>query len=197
MFKNSYIVIVMVCLSACVPIRKSMADKQQLTVLIDSLHQADQACVEIQPADSAAAAFLRVKKSNYPFIADIFKRYGYPGYDFIGTTTSDKYFVLVQHSDFNVDFQQEVLQKMKKEVAKQNASGQNFAFLSDRIEINNGRPQIYGTQVNMSGNTTIKSCIDTANLDIRRKSVGLEPIQDYINQCNEVFYMLNPQENVR
>lgn len=194
MVKYLGITILVLLLNACIPLRKLTVDKQQLTKLIDSMHHADQSCVNIQPVDSAAAVFKRVNESNFPFIESIFQQYGFPGYDFIGEEFSDKYFVLVQHSDKHVEFQQEVLQKMKKEVAKQNASGQNFAFLSDRIEINNGRPQIYGTQVYMSGNTTLKPCIDTANLDIRRKSVGLEPIQDYINQCNEVFYMLNPQE---
>jgi hypothetical protein len=181
-------------LPACIPIHKMTADKTQIVRVIDSLYLADQSCAEIKPADSAVAAFQRVTKSNFTIVADIFNKYGYPGYDFIGKDASDKYFVLVQHSDFNVAFQQQVLSKMEKEVLNGNASGENFAFLTDRTEINSGRQQIYGTQVFMSGNTVIKPCIDTANLDARRKSVGLEPIQDYINMCNEMFYLLNPQE---
>ena len=192
---NFALLICFICvLPSCIPIHKMTADKPEIVRVIDSLYNADQSCAEIKPADSAEAAFKRVTKSNFTIVADIFNKYGYPGYDFIGRETSDKYFVLVQHSDFNVAFQQQVLSKMEKEVLNGNASGENFAFLTDRTEINNGRPQVYGTQVFMSGNTVIKPCIDTANLDMRRKSVGLEPIQDYINMCNEMFYLLNPQE---
>ena len=60
------------------------------------------------------------------------------------------YFTLVQHSDFNVSFQLEVLKDMQQKVEAQNATGQNFAYLTDRTELNQGRPQIYGTQVLMN-----------------------------------------------
>lgn len=168
--------------------------KQNLAHIIDSVYQADQSTALIKPPDSAAAAFQRTIRSNFPLVSKIFDQYGYPGYDVVGKETSNKYFLLVQHSDFNVQFQQRVLVKMKEQVAQQNASGQNFAYLTDRIELNIGRPQIYGTQIFMSGNTTIKPCIDTLNLDSRRKSVGLEPINEYLEKCNAVFYELNPNE---
>ncbi|MBS1649984.1 MAG: hypothetical protein JSR09_09800 [Bacteroidetes bacterium] len=168
--------------------------KGNLRSRIDSLYQADQATVKIKPADSAAAAYQRTIRNNFPTVSYIFKKFGFPGYDLVGRETSNKYFLLVQHSDFNLNFQQEVLQAMKKQVERKNASGQDFAYLTDRIEINNGRPQIYGTQVLMSGNTKTKPCIDTLNLDNRRKTVGLSPIKVYLEQCNETFYQMNPQE---
>lgn len=133
-------------------------------------------------------------RSNFPIVSDIFKTYGFPGYDLVGERTSVNYFTLVQHSDFDLAFQQAVLKDMKKKVEKKDASGENFAFLTDRIELNSGRPQIYGTQIIMSGNTRIRPCIDTANLDRRRKAMGLGPIKVYLEQCNEAFYQMNPQE---
>jgi hypothetical protein len=181
-------------LFSCSPTRQLHLTKKQLPGLIDSLHQADQSTATIRPADSAAATYQRVIRTNFPLVQTIYKKFGYPGYDLVGKEASNNYFLLVQHSDFNVPFQQEVLKAMKKQVERQNASGQSFAFLTDRIEINNGRPQIYGTQVLMSGNTTIKSCIDTLNLDKRRKLAGLQPIKEYLAKCNDAFYEMNPQE---
>jgi hypothetical protein len=168
--------------------------KKELPNLIDSLYRADQSTVQIRPADSAAAAYQRVIRSNFPSVARISKKFGFPGYDLVGKESSNKYFLLVQHSDFNLPFQQDVLKAMKTQVERKNASGQSFAYLTDRIEINKGRPQIYGTQVFMSGNTKIKPCADTLNLDTRRKSIGLSPIKEYLEQCNEAFYQMNPQE---
>jgi len=179
---------------ACSTPKKAVLTQNDLPRVIDSLYQADQATAKIRPADSAAAAYQRVIRSNFPLIETIFRKFGYPGYDLVGVQHSDQYFTLVQHSDFNVAFQLEVLKDMQQKVEKQNATGQNFAYLTDRTELNQGRPQIYGTQVIMSANTRLKPCIDTINLDKRRQTVGLGPIQEYLDQCNAVFFQLNPQE---
>jgi hypothetical protein len=173
---------------------KATLNKKQLPQLIDSLYQADQSTVNIRPADSAAAAYQRVIRTNFPYVSAIFRRHGFPGFDLVGKETSNKYFLLVQHSDFDPNFQLKVLKSMKQKVDKQNASGQNFAFLTDRTELNNGCPQIYGTQVFMSRDTKIKPCVDTLNLNQRRKSVGLSTIEEYIEKCNDIFYQMNPNE---
>jgi hypothetical protein len=193
MFKQTFVFIVISVLGSYAAISQTL-DKQNLTQIIDSLYQADQACAKIKPADSAEATYQRIIRSNHPIVLSIFKKFGYPGYDLVGQEVSNKYFLLVQHSDFDVEFQRNVLKEMKNQVDKQNASGQSFAYLTDRIEINSGRPQIYGTQVFMSGDTKIKPCIDTLNLNKRRKSVGLSTIEEYIESCNDVFYQLNPGE---
>jgi hypothetical protein len=165
-----------------------------LSNLIDSLYIADQSTVKIKPNDSAAAAYQRVIRTNFPFIKEILNRYGFPGFDIVGKEFSGKYFLLIQHSDFDVQFQKKALTLMKKQVDKKNASGQNYAYLIDRISLNTGKPQVYGTQVIMGRETKIRPCIDIDNLDKRRKSVGLIPIKEYLKNCNDTFYEMNPQE---
>lgn len=184
----------LVTLMQCAGSKTAYFQQEQLPGLIDSLYQADQATLLIQPSDSAAVAYQRVIRSNFPAIEKIFRQFGFPGYALAGRKTSEQYFLLVQHSDFNPEFQLKVLKSMKKEVLKQNASGQNFAFLTDRVEINFGRPQIYGTQVIMGRNTQIKPCVDPNKLNERRHSIGLPTIEEYLEKCNEVFFMLNPNE---
>ncbi len=183
-----------IALIACKVTKQATISKNELPQIIDSLYRADQSTANIQPPDSAAAAFQRVTRSNFPLVSGIFEKFGYPGYELVGKETSDKYFLLVQHSDFNVKFQQDVLQQMKQHVDRQDAPGKSFAYLTDRVEINSGRPQVYGTQVFMSANTVSKPCIDTVNLDKRRQSVGLGPIRDYLEACNDTFFQLNPNE---
>lgn len=162
---------------------------------VDSLYKADQTCAAIRPGDSAAAAFRRVTRSNFPTVKRILDKYGFPGYDLLGKEGSGNYFVLVQHSDFDVAFQQRALKLMKKQVDKKNAPGGSYAYLVDRVNLNTGKQQVYGTQVNMSATgTTLKPCMDTLHLDKRRASVGLSPIRDYLDQCDEVYKQLNPGE---
>ena len=167
---------------------------RKLSGIIDSLYAADQGTVKIKPADSATVAYQRVIRTNFLTVQKILATYGYPTYTLVGQESSKRYFLLVQHSDFDLGFQQRALKMMRREVTNKNASGQQYAALADRIAINQGKAQVYGTQVLMSGNTKIKPCIAPDKLNNRRKSVGLEPIEDYLKKCNAVFYELNPQE---
>lgn len=178
----------------CMTPKLTTDQREILKKQIDSMYKADQSSKDVKPVDSAVARYQRAIHSNFPLVKAIFDQYGYPGYSLIGKEASDQYFLLVQHSDFEPAFQQQVLRSMKTEVFHKNASGSQYAFLTDRVEINAGRPQVYGTQVIMGLQTQIKPCRDTANLDKRRLKVGLEPIHEYLERCNQVFRELNPTE---
>lgn len=173
---------------------QASGSNQKLASTIDSLYAVDQSTAKIRPADSAAAAYQRVIRRNFPTVERILDTYGYPNYTLVGQESADHYFLLVQHSDFNQAFQQRVLNMMRRDVGHKKASGKQYAFLTDRIAVTKGEPQVYGTQVLMSGNSTVKPCIAPTKLNKRRKSVGLEPIEEYLKRCNEVFYQMNPQE---
>ncbi len=163
-----------------------------LSKQIDSLRDEDQSPLQLKNADSAERAFKRIIRTNFPLVKNIADTYGFPGYDLVGKESSNNYWMLVQHSDFDVLFQKRVLDLMKIQVDKKNASGQNYAYLIDRININEGKQQIYGTQVNMGqSGTKIKPCADTLNLDTRRLSVGLPPIKEYLKKCDDMFYEMN------
>jgi len=113
----------------------------------------------------------------------ILNKYGYPGYDVLGKNGSYLFWVLVQHSDHNPEFQKRVLNLMRQEVEYQNASPQDFAYLTDRVEINTGTKQVYGTQVTynvISGKASPLPTIDPDHLNDRRLQVGLEPIESYL-----------------
>ncbi|MDQ2794530.1 MAG: hypothetical protein M3Y12_11080 [Bacteroidota bacterium] len=174
---------------------QTVSPNYRLAGLIDSLYAADQSTVRIKPADSAAAAYQRVIRTNFPAVKKILAAYGYPTYTLVGQESAKHYFLLVQHSDFDLKFQQQVLKMMRREVTNKNASGQQYAALIDRIATNQGKPQVYGTQVLMSGNTKVKPCIAPNKLDSRRKSVGLEPIEEYLKKCNAFFYETKQKES--
>ena len=189
--------LLVVCLTVFIvshSVGQTPSGNHRLSGIIDSLYTADQNTVKIKPADSAAAAFQRMIRTNFPTVKRILDTYGYPTYTLVGEESSKHYFLLVQHSDFDLKFQQQALKTMRRAVISKNASGQQYAYLSDRIALNEGKPQVYGTQVLMSGNTRVKPCIAPDKLNNRRKSVGLEPIEEYLKKCNAVFYEMNPKE---
>ena len=79
---------------------------------------------------------------------------------------------------------------MKEAVAKGNASPGSLALLIDRIEILEGRKQIYGSQIGINQNNKayyVLPLIDPDNVDKRRTEVGLGPISDYIKNWNLIW----------
>lgn len=124
----------------------------------------------------------------------IFNQYGYPGYDKVGTDISDKFYIAVQHADNNVKLQKKILCALKKEITNNNASKSNFALLSDRVQINEGKKQIFGTQVSYrkNGQAFPKNGIkDSLNVDELRLQYGLMPLKEYLNDLTKDHFEMN------
>ena len=127
-------------------------------------------------------------------LKQIFDKYGFIGFDLAGEEGSRNFWLMVQHSDHNPNFQKEVLERMKIEVDKGNAIPSNYGLLVDRVNLNTGEKQIYGTQVtyNMeTGQAYPKPLEDSLNVNARRISIGLEPIEEYLNGMTEMHFEMN------
>lgn len=113
---------------------------------------------------------------------------GWVGKDKVGAQANSALFLVIQHSD--LETQKKYLPMMKEAVKKGNASPGSLALLIDRIEIREGRKQIYGSQIgiNQSNNTYyILPLTDPDNVDKRRTEVGLDPISNYVKNWNLVW----------
>ena len=126
-------------------------------------------------------------------LEEIFEKFGYPGYDLVGKMGSQHFWLMVQHCDSDPAFQRRVLEKLKIEVDKKNADGSNYGLLTDRVKINSGEKQIYGTQVtyNSLGQAYPKNLADSASVNKRRAEVGLEPIEEYLNLMTQMHFEMN------
>jgi len=121
-------------------------------------------------------------------LQEMFSKHGFLGYNIVGEEGSSNFWLMVQHSDSNVEFQKEVLKEMYIEVKKDNADSKNYGMLTDRVSINSGGKQIYGTQ--LMYNTEIsqaypKPIVDSLSVNDRRKDIGLEPIEEYLNWMSQ------------
>ena len=116
-------------------------------------------------------------------VEKILDQYGWLGADVVGNKGNSALFLVIQHS--NLKTQEKYLPMMTEAVTKGNAHPQDLALLIDRIEIRNGRPQIYGSQVSMKdGKYRFDPIIDEANVNKRREEVGLDPIETYAKHFN-------------
>jgi len=135
-----------------------------------------------------------VFNTHQQLLAKIFKQYGYPGYDLVGKKGSNNFWLMVQHCDKQPGFQQQVLKAMKIEMEKGNADSKNYAYLTDRVNLNTGQKQVYATQLmyNTDSCQAIpRPLVDSTNVNQRRKEVGLEPIEDYLNMMSQMHFDMN------
>lgn len=158
----------------------------QLSKTLDSLAYVDQwpmqHIVQQQP-DSAGRDLVQVEKDNFarhqPILESIIQHYGFPGIRQVGEKSSGNFWLLVQHADAHPDFQRRVLKLMLPEVKKKNASPSDYAYLTDRVTINSGHPEEYGTQVTYEGVGTpavkavAKSLRDPKDVNKRRAAIGM------------------------
>lgn len=127
-------------------------------------------------------------------LKEIVIQYGWPGVSLIGLDGSSAIWLLVQHQDKDVHFQKLCLELLKTAVKTYEASPKSLAFLTDRVKMNEGLPQIYGTQwVQKEGKFALYSIEDLDHLNERRSKAGLNPIEEYKKQI-QIAYELSDED---
>jgi len=114
----------------------------------------------------------------------------YPDEKLVGYTASHNFWLLVQHQDRDTTFQKEVLHLMKYAVEYKAASATDYAYLTDRVMLNTGKKQVYGTQfwlLDEKDGVVPRPMEDSLNVDKRRAEVGLGPISEAIEQMNRRY----------
>lgn len=91
--------------------------------------------------------------------------------------------MIIQHADRDKEWQQSQLENVEIAVKKGDLDGQSYAYLYDRIQVNNGEKQLYGTQFSkvdpVSKTVELAPTEDIEHLDERRMEIGLMPIEMY------------------
>jgi hypothetical protein len=113
-------------------------------------------------------------------LAEIVDERGWPGAPMVGDDGTRAAWLIVQHADHDVDFQERALDLLAAAVERGEAPRSIAAFLADRVCVNRGRPQIYGTQFFGHGATYGPRPIrEPETLEARRSAAGLEPFAAY------------------
>jgi hypothetical protein len=147
------------------------------------------------PSKEILARIEVIDRQNTLRIKSIIKKYGWPGPGFVGWDGSYAAFLLVQHADHLT--QQELLPLMQTEYRKGNLSGPNYALFIDRVLVNAGKPQIYGSQLKpfdqwKAGEPAFYPIDDEANVDKRRAEVGLSPLAEYRESMKRMYHPARP-----
>jgi hypothetical protein len=118
---------------------------------------------------------------NTEWLKGVLDRIGWFDISRFGESASLAAWLLVQHSDHDLAFQRTVLERLRAKVAAGEAQPRHLAYLVDRVAVNAGEPQTYGTQGQCRGPGDWQPLplVDPDRLDARRADVGLEPIAAY------------------
>lgn len=192
------IVLILFSLSLCFgQTNQSLADKINKMYELDQSVQTDviianQSGATKEKMDELFKKVPETFKKHIPILKQIIAENGYPTYDLVGKESGDKFFTMIQHSDADLQFQKDCLKIIAKLVKKKQANSRSFAYLTDRVNINSGKPQIYGTQLDYKDDKAVpKNLKDPKNVNKRRLEMGLEPLEDYLKKATEFHQQMN------
>lgn len=118
---------------------------------------------------------------NLVEIKKILDERGWLGPKTIGVEGAKTLFLVIQHAD--LETQIKYLPMMRAAVAKDEAFPSQLALLEDRINMRQGKKQVFGSQIAVdqeTGEYYVYPLMDPENVNEYRASVGLGPLEDYI-----------------
>ncbi|MEW1658017.1 MULTISPECIES: DUF6624 domain-containing protein [unclassified Streptomyces] len=129
-------------------------------------------------------AWRRLTARHADRLTEIMDAHGWPTEDRFGADAARAAWLIAQHADRQLDVQRRALRLLERAVADGLAAPRDLAFLQDRTRVNEGREQVYGTQIAgvRDGAPVPWPCQDPERMDQRRAEVGIPPFDDYVAQ---------------
>lgn len=122
-------------------------------------------------------AWCAVTVRNGDRLREILLRHGWPTAARVGEEAAQCAWLVAQHADQQLDVQRLALRLLVERVERGAAPPRQEAFLRDRVLVNEGRSQRYGTQIAgvVDGAPVPWPVEDPGRMDDRRAAVGIDP----------------------
>lgn len=122
----------------------------------------------------------KINRENLQRITEIIDQQGWPKKSVVKGNAASTVFLIIQHADLAT--QKKYLPLMKEAANNGEAEWSALALLIDRVNLREGKKQIYGSQISMNedGTYTVEDLEDPQYVNQRRAEVGLGPIEDYV-----------------
>lgn len=174
-------------LTGCAP-RNTTIELPQVRDPVDwEIDAIRQELVEMTEADQLARRQVRteltdelidqirsIDATNTARMKEIVMEFGWPTRSVFGDEASQDAWLLVQHADHDPEFQRLCLAFMKSHLKSGEVFPQNYAYLVDRVRVNTGRKQLYGTQFHrVRGRLVPKPIENRWWVDKRRRDIGM------------------------
>jgi hypothetical protein len=175
-------------LSACAspqPIAFNEALRQELLQMRD----ADQRIRTTALHATNFHGILEVDGRHLLRMKEIVAQHGWPGKSLVGEDGSHAAWLLVQHATQDPDFMNHCRGLMERAIKDGEASPKDYAFLVDRVRLQRGKMQIYGTQFiqDPKGRLILQPLKDPEDVDERRHKMGMEPLVEYEAELRKFY----------
>lgn len=110
-----------------------------------------------------------IHRANAKRLREIISKIGYPTIPKVGTEASNAAWLIIQHAIGEPEFMKECLMMMEENSNDINPT--NKAYLHDRVQVFQSKPQKYGTQ--LTADRAIYPIENKENLNKERKKVNL------------------------
>jgi len=162
-----------------------------LIALLDSVYKADQDPrsqidsvektygLKSKERSDLFVSMAKSDSSNLIIVLHILTKYGWLGTDIVGENGNKTIWLVVQHADLQTQIK--YLPQLRKSVEKGLSPPYYLALTEDRIALQQGKDQIYGSQYTHdleTGKYSIYPIRDEAHVDERRKAMGMAPLAD-------------------
>ena len=204
--KNTLLILISLIFYNCIP--KAISTNEKMTVIstLEYMNNIDQKYAGIPSSElrekygnEKAWQIFKSKRDsvaieNQKKAKEILKKYGFIGTKNFNSKASGNFWVIVQHADNDIEFQEKYLKLMSKELKKGNAHKNEYALLEDRVNVNKGNKQRFGTQLTyskMGQAIPVNGLTDSINIDKLRKEYNLPTFKDYYNHMTKDHYEMN------
>ena len=165
---------------------------KQLSDELNKLAARQQQRVENNVADNKSAdtilETLRTsREQNTGELCSMVKQYGWPTRDLVGDEGARSAFFLLRNSA-SADLQRDLLPVIIAAVKKGEVPRSSFAAYIDRLRVNAGLKQIFGTQATiLNGLLVLFPITDEPHVDARRKQFELPPLNEYLRGVERMY----------
>lgn len=119
---------------------------------------------------------------NQELIISIIEKCGMPTLNEVNQEQMDAIWLVLQHTESK--YRIKYFPLIEKAVKNGDLSKMQYALMKDRILMDEGKPQIFGSQIK---NGKLYDLEEPETVNKRRQEMGLEPIKDYLKRFDITF----------
>ncbi len=169
-------------LKKCTAARERFRRSLKKPELYDELMRRMQADQRVRQGPATDPTEMRkIDDDNTAWLKRVVADHGWPTISLVGEEGELAAFLLIQHAGpkQELEFQKKCLDLMKTALEKKDVRPTSVAYLTDRVLMYEGKPQIYGTQFVLKDGTYQPYAIeDEEHVDARRAALGLPPMTE-------------------
>ena len=164
--------------------------KAELLTMRDRDQAARKECAK-RSADQQIACLAKVLESvdgpHTRRLNEIFDSSGFPEKSDVGAEGVKAFYLLLQHSG-DLELKKKCLSGIERVFKDDVLNASEYSSFVDRLLVDQGKPQVYGSNFeSKEGKLVMSLTHDVANLDKRRKEIGLPTILEYMKLLKELY----------